>query len=112
MGLYLQKSQEESTRLILSIPHKSCAKAMQRNWKVRADNEVRAQSVLWLFCWAKTGMGSEQARQAAILVFDQILPLKFRDVDRAVNHEHARKARYVAGDTELQLGRILDSLTR
>ena len=26
---------------------------------------VRAQSVLWLYCWAKTGMNSEAARQVA-----------------------------------------------
>ena len=109
--MYLQKSAQGAERLILSIPHRSCAKAIESNWSVSADGKVRAQSVVWLFCWAKTGMGSEQARQAAMSVFDQILPVRFADLDALLDHEYARKARYAAGNIEAQFERLLGTLS-
>jgi len=48
---------------------------------VSPDGRVRAQSVLWLFCWAKTGMNSEEARQVSAQIFDEILPITFAKFD-------------------------------
>lgn len=108
--MYLKKSTDEAMKLVLSIPHKTCARAVSGNWKVGQDGRVQAQSVFWLFCWGKTGMNSEHARQVAVRVFDEILPISFAEFDAAVDHEHARLARYAPHSVEHELERILGRL--
>jgi hypothetical protein len=63
---------------------------------VLEDGRVPEESVNWLFCWAKTGMGSKAAAQDARRVFDTILPMSFAEYDRRVDHEYARAHRYQA----------------
>ena len=100
----LKTSTEEAKRLILSIPHRTCARAVEDHWSVNAINgEVRAQSALWLFCWAKTGMNSEDARIVAAQVFDQVMPLSFARFDTVVDHEYARECRYTPRNIEREL---------
>ena len=47
--------------LIEAIPHQRCRKGVMRHWKSGGNAGVTAQSICWLFCWAKTGMGSQPA---------------------------------------------------
>jgi hypothetical protein len=95
----------------MSIPHKTCAKAVEDHWSVDATTgEVRAQSALWLFCWAKTGMNSEDARIVAAGVFDQLMPLSFAQFDAVVDHEYARECRYTPRNIERELEEKLASL--
>ena len=96
----LKTSAEEAKKELLSIPHSTCAKAVEEHWKVDQNGAIRAQSVLWLFCWAKTGMNSEHARVASVRVFDKIMPISFADLDSLLDHEYARKGRYVSHDIE------------
>jgi hypothetical protein len=103
----IQTTVDEARALVLSIPHKSCAKAADEHWKVSPDGTVRAQSVYWLYCWAKTGMNSEDARLVAISVFDQILPVRFTAFDAVVDHSSARELRYASGDIESKLDELL-----
>jgi hypothetical protein len=103
----LKRSAEDAQKLVLSIPHETCSNAVDYRWKVNPDGTVRAQSVLWLFCWAKTGMNSEDARQAAVRVFNDILPISFAQFDTAVDHKYARKARYMSGNIEDELEQLL-----
>ena len=110
--MQLKKSTDEAKKLILSIPHKTCARAITENWKVGPDGRVQAQSVFWLFCWAKTGMNSEHARQVAIRVFDEILPISFAEFDAAVDHQYARVSRYAAHTIEHELVDILSRRAR
>jgi hypothetical protein len=107
--MHLKKSTDEARKLVLSIPHKTCARAIEENWKVGPDGSVRAQSVLWLFCWAKTGMNSEHARKVALRVFDEIMPIAFAEFDAAVDHQYARISRYAAHSIETELGDILSA---
>jgi hypothetical protein len=106
----LKISPEAARILILSIPHKTCAKALADHWRVRPDGSVATQSILWLFCWAKTGMNSAEARLVAAQVFDQLLPIAFNDCDRAIDHEYARKYRYSQLDIDLTFERLLARL--
>ena len=108
--MYLTRPLEEARRHVLSIPHKSCAKAVHRHWNVSPDGKVRAQSVYWLYCWAKTGMNSEEARQPSVRVFDAILPVTFARFDAVTNHEYARLARYASADIEHELEETLARL--
>lgn len=108
----LKTSTSEAERMILSIPHKTCTKAINDHWNVRPDGTVRAQSVLWLFCWAKTGMNSEDARQASAQVFDDVLPISFAKFDALVDHQFARLNRYSSRDIDDELEQMLGGLAR
>lgn len=110
--MQLNTTAEEAKRLILSIPHKTCAKAIEDHWKVDANRRVRAQSVLWLFCWAKTGMNSEDARIVAAQVFDQVMSLSFAQFDAVVDHEYARECRYTPRDIDQELQDKMDLSSR
>ena len=103
----LKTSVENARKLLLSIPHQTCARAISHCWKVNPDGTVAAQSVLWLFCWGKTGMNSEIARRAAAEVFDEIMPISFGQLDALVDHEYARRARYASHNIENELKQIL-----
>lgn len=85
---------DEARRLIRSIPHGTCRSAAERRWNVADDGTVPEESVNWLFCWGKTGMGSRAAAEEARRVFDAILPIAFARYDSLVDHEYARTHRY------------------
>ena len=55
-----------------------------------SGNFVKVQSICWLFCWAKTGLTSQDTNRAVAHVFDK----SFDYVDAHINHEWARKIRY------------------
>jgi hypothetical protein len=111
--LQLKTSAEDATRLILSIPHQTCAKAFKDHWKVDAKGVIRAQSTFWLSCWTKTGMNSEDARIVAVRVFDQVMPMSFAQFDSVVDHKYARECRYVTRDLERELQeKLADSIPR
>jgi hypothetical protein len=96
----LNTTRAHALDLVSLIPHKTCANAIQEHWVVSDDGAVRPQSVLWLFCWAKTGMNSESARTEALRVFDEVLPIRFAALDRVVEHKYARDNRYTARDIQ------------
>jgi len=94
----LKVSPEYARSRISKIPHKTCGIGSERHWVVDCDGSIPESSVNWLFCWAKTGMNSPAAAAEARSVFDAIFPVKFREYDAVVNHEHARAKRYGSSD--------------
>ena len=90
----LTVSLESARRLIEGIPHETCRSAAENNWNASNTGYVAEESVNWLFCWGKTGMGSAAAAEAARRVFDRILPISFAQYDEQVDHEYARSHRY------------------
>jgi hypothetical protein len=93
----------EAHRLIRQIPHNSCQSAVERCWIEGGNAGVTAQSICWLYCWAKTGMNSADAADVARQAFDQIFDKPYVWFDARVSHEWARKARYQHGDIESEL---------
>ncbi len=91
-----------------AIPHARCQSAIENHWHVDGK-KVRPQSICWLYCWAKTGMGSEAAAGEARRVFDEILSLGFSAFAARVPHDWARKARYSSEDISLALAGHLRS---
>jgi len=89
---------DRARRLIEQIPNATCRSAAQWRWNVADDATVPEESVNWLFCWGKTGMGSRAAAEEAVRVFDAILPVSFSEYDRLVLHEYARTHRYAKQD--------------
>lgn len=103
----LQVPVEEAKRLIDSINNAKFLRAKEANWTVDQDGNVRAQSVLWLYCWAKTGMGSISSAIRAQEVFDALFPFKYDLLDSRVDHKWAQKMRYSNQNIEEELERLL-----
>jgi len=98
---------EEAQTLISQIPHQRCRDASINLWKAGGSAGVTAQSICWLFCWGKTGMGSDEAAIEAKRVFDTVFDKPFDWFDSKVDHEWARVARYSDNDIESDLQRRL-----
>jgi hypothetical protein len=90
----LTVSVEQARKRIERIPHNTCRIGAQRHWRPTHEGNVSEQSVNWLFCWGKTGMGSEAAAEEARRVFDEILPVAFQQYDELVGYERAERRRY------------------
>lgn len=102
----LKVTPDEALMRLRSVPHETFHKAMGR-WHVDNSGNVRAQSVCWLFCWAKTGMGSDYAAAASQHVFNDILNITYERFDALVGHQWALYNRYKAHNIEAALERML-----
>ena len=103
----LKVEKAELENFFREIDHKSFQKALKSHWKVIGQN-VTAQSVCWLFCWAKTGMNSQSAMEQSRRVFDELFQsITFSGFDQRVPHEWARKARYRTENIEKELCDLL-----
>jgi hypothetical protein len=94
---------EKAKSLISEIPHQCCHKGVMRHWNRGGNAGVTAQSICWLFCWAKTGMGSQLAAGGAQRVFNAIFNKSFDWFDARVDYKWARGARYTKKDIESEL---------
>ena len=96
----------EALKHLKRIDHGTCQKGVSTRWRVRKDQNGKkfatAQSICWLYCWAKTGMNSETARVQAHRAFDAIFDQPFNRLERRLNHKRARTWRYAAGNIENQ----------
>ena len=105
----LQVPPQEAIQLLETIPHKTCRTAIQTRWHVGSNGHVAAQSALWLFCWAKTGMGSPEAESESRRIFNLHFPIAFENFDAQVPHEYARRNRYSPHDIEAEFAGMLAS---
>ena len=93
----------ESKRRLASVPHATFQRALDRRWVREGTASVTAQSACWLFCWAKTGMGSQAAANAAFGAFNELLEVSYGRFDTRVDHGTARDLRYRLGNVESDL---------
>ena len=97
-------SRAEAAKHLKLIDHRTCQKGISTCWQVRKDQNGKdfatAQSICWLFCWAKTGMNSETARGQARRAFNAIFDQTFNHLERRLNHGRARTWRYAKGNIE------------
>jgi hypothetical protein len=105
--IQMRVTQNEALRLISEIPHKSCQNAVQTCWVEGGNAGVTAQSICWLYCWAKTGMNSIEAAHQAQQVFSQIFDQPYEWFSARVPHEWARRARYMHRNIEPELMALL-----
>ena len=90
----LQVTRQQAEGLLDGVNHSTFQDARRKYWIVSEDGHIRAQSIYWFFCWAKTGMKSEPTARACRLIFDEIFPFTFAEFDARVPHEFARLNRY------------------
>ena len=107
MMIQMQVTPEEARKLIGAIPHKSCQSGLQNHWVEGGDAGVTAQSICWLYCWAKTGMNSTDAAIQARRAFNQIFDKPYEWFDARVDHDWAREARYQPVYIENELDSML-----
>lgn len=107
MMIHMRVTSKEARSLIREIPHKACQSAAQNKWVAGGAAGVTAQSICWLYCWAKTGMNSADAAVQAKQAFNQIFDKPYEWFDSRVAHEWARMTRYQHGDLEPELARRL-----
>ncbi|MEQ1731428.1 MAG: hypothetical protein ABL982_23910 [Vicinamibacterales bacterium] len=108
---YLKVSERAARAEVARIPHKRCQDAIPTGWERNSGGggnpgggntrgggnpgrNIDGRSVCWLFCWAKTGMGSPPAEEAARQAFDAIMRIGFDRFNVLVLHEDARSWRY------------------
>ena len=96
----LQVSPERALQALSTIRHAHCQQGISNHWVVDEDGTVRAQSVLWLFCWAETGQGSATAASDAREVFNRILDHTYEWLSRRITLDYARQRRYADYDIE------------
>jgi hypothetical protein len=95
----IRVSPDEVMRQFAKLEHEEFQEAIPTHWTVYKDGHVKAQSVLWLFCWAKTGMNSLEAAETAEEIFDAIMDKPFNYCDARIPHDDfARKYRYSEDD--------------
>lgn len=103
----IQMFPEEVESLFDTIPHGRFQTGRINNWRVNEDGYVRAQSVLWLFCWAHNGDGSSKAMEAARQIFNNIFPFSYDFFYRSVGYEYANRNRYSERNIEEELEEML-----
>jgi hypothetical protein len=97
----------EAKKLIGQIPHAMCQSGLPTKWIEGGEAGVTAQSICWLYCWAKTGQNSADAAYRAKLVFNQIFDKPYEWFDARVPYKWALEARYRRGSIEDELERLL-----
>jgi len=103
----LQGSAREAQVALEAVPHKRFQDVLAGHWQVDADGKIDGRSVCWLFCWAKTGMGSQTAAEAAQEAFDEVVDVSYSLFDARVDHEWAREKRYASQPIDAELDKLL-----
>ena len=98
---------DEASSLLCGIPNKRAQGAIEARWRIMPNGDPDPHSICWLYCWAKTGMGSQRAAREAQRVFDAIFDRSFDWVAARVDHEWAREARYTSRDITSELEAML-----
>jgi len=104
---HLRCPAREAQDALAAVPHKRFQDVLAGHWHVDADGAIDGRSVCWLYCWAKTGMGSLKAAEAAQQAFDQVVDVDYSLFDARVDHEWAREKRYAGAPIDAELEALL-----
>ena len=94
---------------IQSVQNDKFKDAIKKNWLVDDQGQVIAQSILWLYCWAVTGMGSIDTALEVQEAFDHIFPFTYNFFKSKVDHDWARENRYATRNIESELKALLEA---
>ncbi len=102
------KLKDKQWEVLNGVNHATFQSASVGHWDNEVKSCVPAQSVCWLFCWAKTGEGSPEAKQQAENLFNQVFAdFKFADFDKKVTYQWALDHRYDKDDCDAKLAEKL-----
>ena len=103
----LKCSAHEAQVALEAVPHKRFQDVLTVHWHVDGAGNIDGRSVCWLFCWAKTGMGSQKAAERAQEAFEQVVDVSYSLFDARVDHEWAREKRYSSRPIDDELEGLL-----
>lgn len=103
----LRVSQREAEGLLSEVTHSTFQQGKLKYWTLSEDGYISAQSILWFFCWAKTGMSSETTAIACRRIFNILFPFSFSQFNTRIPHDYARRNRYSTENLENELRDIL-----
>ena len=95
----LELTDVQARQWLSQIDHVTCDKAIRNGAWETHGGVARPKSILWLDCWARTGMNSDKAKYAAIDAFEAIFGINHRDFSSLLEHEFSRKNRYCDDDS-------------
>jgi hypothetical protein len=110
--LQIKISEQDVQQWFSGVQHKKFESSVPLHWHIE-NGSATPQSFCWLFCWAKTGKGSQKAQQQAVSAFNAIFRFTFNAVDCNKLHDFSEKVRYrrtTLSDMELDTFELL--LTR
>lgn len=99
----LRVSHHEAEALLGEVEHSTFQKGKQKYWILSEDGHIKAQSILWFFCWAKTGMNSEKTAIVCRRIFNIIFPFSYSQFNSRIRHDYARHNRYSTKNLEDEL---------
>lgn len=106
----LQVSPQIAFQYLQKVRHAVFQKGLENHWNLNEFDNVRAQSILWLFCWATTGKGSPRAAGEAREAFNRIFDRSYDWLSRRITLEYARANRYAERDLEKEFSAKLSQV--
>ena len=97
-----------------AVEHKKFQKGRTTHWHIETENGNEyptVQSFCWLYCWAKTGMNSSQAKEESERAFNLAFSFTFAQVDNERLHALARRLRYAEKLTSEDSNELIQCLT-
>ena len=88
---------QDAAKIISQNPHADCRRSLGTQFRKHiyrdehGRDQVKAQGICWLYCWATTGQGSAKAARQAKDAFDQIFDPDHDWLQRRLSLEMARK---------------------
>lgn len=91
LGISLKIPFDQASRLIEGIDDPYCQQGRKNYWMPDDNTGVAAHSILWFYCWAKTGKGNNEIAEEAQNIFDEIFDCSYRDFDKMICHKTVTK---------------------
>ena len=114
----MRVSEKDARQILSRIEHETCSQGIDGHWSMYRSkfygdtngmDQPSAQSICWLYCWAKTGQGSNKAARQAQKAFDDIFDRDYDWLSGKLSLEEARRLRYAEKDVESEFNDIMSS---
>ena len=114
----MRVSENDAREILSRIEHEKCSQGINGHWSMyrgrfygdtNGTNQPSAQSICWLYCWAKTGQGSDKAARQAQKAFDDIFDHDYDWLSGRLSLEEARRLRYAKKDIESEFNGIIST---
>lgn len=104
----IKVSIERLNDLFEKVKNKKFRQAKKRWWKVEEDGSIKAQSIMWLFCWACNGDATDwKAMSSCRDTFNEIFDFNFFQFLGRIGYRFSEHYRYAPSDCERELEELL-----
>ena len=104
----IKVSIERLNALFEKVENKLFQRTKKKYWKVGEDGSVKAQSIMWLFCWACNGDSHWKPLMTCRDIFNEIFDFNFIQFLKRVGYRFSEHYRHnTTGDFERELEELL-----